>query len=121
MPSLRRLLSVRILLPSQRHNLSTLRSTPLSELSGSLGDLGTLLPLLIALTLTSSISLRATLFFTGISNILTGLCFSLPLPVQPMKAIAAVAIARQFSVEETMGAGLFVGGVIGLLSVTGRS
>lgn len=36
-----------------------------------------------------------------------------------MKAIAAVAIARRFSIEETMSAGLFVGGVIAVLSATG--
>ena len=28
-----------------KHNLQTLRDAPLAELSGSLGDLGTLLPL----------------------------------------------------------------------------
>lgn len=88
-------------------------------MSGSLGDLGTLLPLLIALTLTESISLSTTLVFTGLANILTGLFFGIPLPVQPMKAIAAVAVARSFSIKETSGAGLFVAGVIGLASVTG--
>lgn len=106
-------------LPSQSHNVRTLRRAPLSEISGSLGDLGTLLPLLIALTLTDSISLSTTLVFTGVANILTGMLFSVPLPVQPMKAVAAVAIARNFSREETASAGLFVASVIGFLSVTG--
>lgn len=68
-----------------RHNLSTFRRAPLAEISGSLGDLGTLLPLMIALAVQNSIDLGSTLVFSGISNILTGLAFGIPLPVQPMK------------------------------------
>jgi hypothetical protein len=104
---------------SHAHNLHTIRSQPLSELSGSLGDLGTLLPLLIALTLTHSVSLPSTLVFTGLANIATGLIFGLPLPVQPMKAIAAVAISRQFSIQETAAAGITVSAIVLLLSITG--
>jgi hypothetical protein len=101
------------------HNVDTVKSQPLAELSGSLGDLGTLLPLMIALVLTKSISLPSTLLFTGAANLFTGLAFGLPLPVQPMKAIAAVAIARQFSLEENAAAGLVVAGLVGVFSVTG--
>lgn len=104
---------------SQQHNLHTLHRQPLSELSGSLGDLGTLLPLLIALTLTHSIDLSATLVFTGLANIATGLLFSIPLPVQPMKAIAAVAISRRFSIPQTTSAGLFVSALVALFGLTG--
>lgn len=103
----------------QRHNVETLRSQPLAELSGSLGDLGTLLPLMTALVITNSISLPSTLLFTGAANMLTGIAFGLPIPVQPMKAIAAVAIARKFTLEENAAAGLVVAGLVGLLSVTG--
>jgi len=104
---------------SQSHNIRTLRSQPLSEFSGSLGDLGTLLPLLIALTLTHSVSLPTTLVFTGLANIVTGLIFGLPLPVQPMKAIAAVAISRNFTIQETAAAGITVSVIILVLSITG--
>lgn len=104
---------------SFQHNASTLKSQPLAELSGSLGDLGTLLPLMTALVITNSISLPSTLLFTGAANILTGAAFGIPLPVQPMKAIAAVAIARKFTQEENAAAGLVVAGLVGLFSVTG--
>lgn len=104
---------------TQTHNVDTMRSQPLAELSGSLGDLGTLLPLMTALVITNSISLPSTLLFTGAANILTGIAFGLPLPVQPMKAIAAVAIARKFSLNENAAAGLVVAGLVGILSVTG--
>lgn len=105
------------------HNVTTFRAQPLSEISGSLGDLGTFLPLLIALassdTIPHQISLSTTLILTGLYNIATGVLFGIPLPVQPMKAIAAIAIAKSLSKGEVMAAGIFVAGCIALLSLTG--
>lgn len=103
------------------HNLHTFRSQPLAEISGSLGDLGTFLPLLIALSTIHppAISLSTTLILTGVYNILTGAAFGIPLPVQPMKAIAAIAIAKSMSRGEVAAAGIFVAGVVGILSLTG--
>lgn len=103
----------------QQHNVETIRRQPLAELAGSLGDIGTLLPLMIALVMNNSISLPATLLVTGSANILTGIFFGIPLPVQPMKAIAAVAIAQKFTLEENAAAGLVVAGLVGLISTTG--
>lgn len=101
------------------HNLSTFRRQPLTEISGSLGDLGTFLPIVIALTEGHQISLTTTLILTGIYNIITGMVFGIPLPVQPMKAIAAVAILKSLSAGETAAAGIFVGSCILFFSVTG--
>ncbi|TVY89227.1 Molybdate transporter, partial [Lachnellula willkommii] len=101
------------------NNVNTFRSSPLAEISGSLGDLGTLLPLMIALAVNNSISLSTTLVFSGLWNILTGVAFGIPLPVQPMKAIAAVAIARKFTIEETVSAGFTTAGIVFIFSVTG--
>lgn len=67
------------------HNVATFRAAPFAEISGSLGDLGTLLPLMIALALQGSIHLGSTLVFSGLFNVLTGAIFGIPLPVQPMK------------------------------------
>jgi hypothetical protein len=69
------------------NNVATFRGSPLSEVSGSLGDLGTLLPLMIALAVNDSISLSTTLVFSGLWNVLTGAVFGIPLPVQPMKVL----------------------------------
>nr|POF01017.1 molybdate transporter 1 [Quercus suber] len=101
------------------YNWRTLRDSPLSELSGSLGDLGTLLPLMIAMALKGSIDLPATLVFSGLTNIFTGIYYGIPLPVQPMKAIASVAISQGFSKQETAAAGLTMGIAVFLLSATG--
>lgn len=109
------------------HNLSHLLSPHpqvlLSEISGSLGDLGTLLPLLLALSLQGSIDLPSTLVFSGLFNILTGLVFGVPLPVQPMKAIAAASLQDQGQGQGNLGvtvaAGAWVGFAVLLLGGTG--
>ncbi|KAK6856763.1 molybdate transporter 1 [Apiospora arundinis] len=102
-----------------RNNVSTLRRSPLSEISGALGDLGTLLPLMIALAINGSISLSTTLVFSGMFNLITGVIFGIPLPVQPMKAIAAAAIASHTSLRETMAAGSVTSIIVLVLSLTG--
>ncbi|KAI5302388.1 hypothetical protein KEM55_001139 [Ascosphaera atra] len=101
------------------YNLATFKRQPLRELSGAVGDLGTFLPLLIALAKNGTVSLPSTLVFSGLFNVATGVLFGIPLPVQPMKAVAAAAIASNFSPEEIAGAGMFVGGCVMLFSVTG--
>ena len=103
----------------QHHNRETFYRQPLTEVSGSFGDIGTLLPILIALTQTGAISLSSTLVFSGLANIITGLAFGIPLPVQPMKAIAAVALAQNFNQAEIASAGIFVAAAVGFLSITG--
>jgi MFS superfamily sulfate permease-like transporter len=101
------------------YNTHAFRSSPLSEISGSLGDLGTLLPLFIALSTTHSIAPASTLVFSGLANIATGLLFGLPIPVQPMKAIAAAAIDGRFDVQRTVAAGVLVSGAVFVLAVSG--
>lgn len=103
----------------QRYNVETFCRQPWQEISGSFGDLGTLLPIMIALANNKAISLSSTLVFGGLANIFTGLFFGIPLPVQPMKAIAAVALRHHFNEGETISAGIFVAAVIGFFSFTG--
>ncbi|KAG6060790.1 hypothetical protein E4U32_003297 [Claviceps aff. humidiphila group G2b] len=102
-------------------NLSTLYHAPWAELSGSLGDLGTLLPLMIALAAQGSIDLASTLVFSGLFNIVTGIVFGIPLPVQPMKAIASAAISgrQDASMAVVVAAGQWVGAAVLLMSATG--
>ncbi|KAL4925711.1 putative sulfate/molybdate transporter [Aspergillus undulatus] len=101
------------------YNISTFKHHYVSEIAGSLGDLGTFLPIALALAANGTVSLASTLIFSGIFNILTGLVFGIPLPVQPMKAIAAVAIARSFSPGSIAAAGIFVAAVLFVGSITG--
>ncbi|KAH7447137.1 hypothetical protein KP509_01G093000 [Ceratopteris richardii] len=92
-----------------------------AEVSGALGDLGTFVPIAIALTLVNGLDLGTTLVFTGAYNIVTGLLFGIPMPVQPMKSIAAVAISQSdpFSLTEIAAAGLCTAAVLFVLGITG--
>lgn len=101
------------------HNRNSWRHHYVSEISGSLGDLGTFLPIVIALAVNDTVSLSSTLVFSGFFNIVTGLFFGIPLPVQPMKAIAAVAVARSFHHGTIAAAGIFVAICIFVFSITG--
>eukprot|EP00262_Sarcandra_glabra_P021040 TRINITY_DN8641_c0_g1_i1.p1 TRINITY_DN8641_c0_g1~~TRINITY_DN8641_c0_g1_i1.p1 ORF type:complete len:487 (+),score=24.06 TRINITY_DN8641_c0_g1_i1:264-1724(+) len=99
-----------------------LKTTIWAELGGSVGDLGTYIPLVIALTLVNHLDLGTTLIFTALYNILTGLLFGIPMPVQPMKSIAAVAIAESqthLTVPQIMAAGISTATVLFVLGCTG--
>ena len=104
-----------------RYNLHTLRTAPLPEISGALGDLPTFLPLFLALTERRLIAPGATLVVAGLTNVYTGLVFGIPLPVQPMKAIAAAALlpASDLRAADVASAGIFVGACVALLTLTG--
>ena len=90
-----------------RENLSIARFDR-QELSGSLGDLGTFLPIILGLSAVAGLSFPAMLFWAGASNIATGLIFAIPMPVQPMKAIAAVALSEGMNSGEVYASGLIM-------------
>ncbi|KAJ9704945.1 hypothetical protein PVL29_003140 [Vitis rotundifolia] len=71
---------------------STTTTTPLLPW-GSVGDLGTYIPIVLTLTLVNHLDLSTTLIFTALYNISTSFLFGIPMLVQPMKSIAAVAIS----------------------------
>ena len=89
------------------------------ELSGSLGDLGTFLPLLVGMSVQNGLSFASGLFFAGLFNVVTGLAFAVPMAVQPMKAIAAVALTQGLTVPEILAAGATVSAVVLVLGLTG--
>ncbi|KAH0779466.1 hypothetical protein KY290_005893 [Solanum tuberosum] len=91
-----------------------------AELNGAMGDLGTYIPIVLALTLASHLNLGTTLIFTGVYNFVTGAIYGVPMPVQPMKSIAAVAISNpDFGIPEVMAAGICTAGILFVLGVTG--
>lgn len=89
------------------------------EIAGSLGDLGTFLPLLVGMSAQNGLNFASALFFAGLFNIITGLTFSIPMAVQPMKAIAAVALTEGLTVPQILAAGATVSVVILVLGITG--
>ena len=66
----------------------------LHELAGAFGDLGTLVPFVVAYVSLVRMDPAGILLAFGLSLIAAGLIFRTPFPVQPMKAIGAVAIIQ---------------------------
>ena len=73
----------------------------------------------VGLVQATGMDLGTTLLTTGVYNIAMGAVFGIPLPVQPMMAIAAVALSDEgLELAEMVAAGVFVSGVVFLLGVT---
>ncbi len=89
------------------------------EIAGSLGDMGTFLPLLVGMAVQNGLDFGASLFFAGLFNVVTGLIFSIPMAVQPMKAIATVAITSKLPVSQILAAGITVSAIVLVLGLTG--
>jgi len=104
-----------------RRNWETMKEKwSTGEANGSLGDLGTFLPLLMGLSMTQGLDLGTTLIFTGAYNVVTGFLFGIPMPLQPMKTIAAVALSeKQLSLNEVIAAGIFVSICVFIAGATG--
>lgn len=89
------------------------------EISGSLGDLGTFIPLLVGMVTICNLHPAHALFFAGAFNILTGLLFGIPMAVQPMKAIATIAIASRLRLPAIMAGGVLTSLIILILGLSG--
>lgn len=81
----------------------------LREAAGAIGDYGTLLPIIIGVVVVTEMQLSPILFFFGLAYIITGLYYRLPIPVEPMKAIGAIAIGGSLTAGEIAGAGIITG------------
>lgn len=87
------------------------------EIAGSFGDLGTFLPIVVAMILINGLSPSAVLLAFGLFYIFTGIFYRLPIPVQPLKAVAAIAIASPeiVTVPVIAAAGILFGAVMFVL------
>jgi len=92
----------------------------LNEWLGALGDLGTFVPIFLSLVALNGLPPSRTLLLVGLVYIGTALYFRLPVPVQPLKAMAAIAIAGGFGMPMIAAAGLWMGAILSLLAITGR-
>jgi len=89
------------------------------ELAGSMGDFGTLLPLAIGFIVVCGMDPAGFLVMMGLMNIATGLIYRLPVPIQPKKVIAVMAIAQQWSPPMIYATGFGTGIIWLFLAVTG--
>jgi MFS superfamily sulfate permease-like transporter len=96
------------------------------EWAGAFGDLGTLIPFAVAYITLLKVEPFGILFAFGVAMVVAGFYYRTPFPVQPMKAIGAVATTQAAqTVVITSGAvyaaGLVTGLIWLLLGVTGAA
>lgn len=96
------------------------------EWAGAFGDLGTLIPFVVAYVTLLKVDPFGILFAFGIALIVTGLYYRTPFPVQPMKAIGAAAATQAaqtlvITPAAVYGAGMVTGVIWFLLGVTGAA
>ena len=91
------------------------------EFAGAFGDLGTLIPFVVAYITLNKMDPLGVLVAFGLFKIFVGLYFRTPIPVQPMKAIGGMAIAHAGTITPGMiwGSGIFTGLFWLLMGVTG--
>jgi MFS superfamily sulfate permease-like transporter len=89
------------------------------ELAGAFGDIGTDLPLLIALIATCGLDAASVCMLFGLLQIATGVIYGIPMPVQPLKAMAAITLAQRLSPGILAGGGLVIGVAMLVLAATG--
>jgi hypothetical protein len=90
-----------------------------NELSGAFGDIGTDLPLLIGMILAAGLDSASVLIVYGLMHIGSALYYQLPMPVQPLKAVAVLVIAQKIGGNTLYGAGLAIGITMLVLAKSG--
>lgn len=89
------------------------------EFAGSLGDLGTLLPLAIGMILINGLSPSGLFFSVGLFYIFSGAYYGVTVPVQPMKVIGAYAVATAMSTTQIQASCLLIGLFLLAIGATG--
>ena len=89
------------------------------ELAGAFGDLGTDLALTVGIVIAAGLDAASVLLRFGARQILTGVVHRMPMPVQPLEAVAVPVITQKLAPNIIYGAGLAIGVVMLLLALTG--
>ena len=97
------------------------------ELAGAVADVGVLVPIAVALIVGNGLSATAVLLPAGLLYVTAALVYRLPVPVQPLKAFGAIAIAKGLGSDEIAAGALLMGvifltlGRLGLLDLAART
>ena len=90
-----------------------------AELAGAVADLGVLVPIAVGLIVRNGLSPTAVLLPAGLLYVMAGLLYRVPVPVQPLKAFGAIAIAQGLGSSEIAAGALLMGGVFVVLGASG--
>jgi len=89
------------------------------EIAGSLGDLGTLLPLAIGMIFINGLNPAGIFVSIGLFYALSGAYYGVTVPVQPMKVVGAYAVATGMSAASILSSGLLLGAFLLVIGLTG--
>ncbi len=86
------------------------------EITGAFGDIGIFIPLSIALVKGCGVSHAALFGAAAAAAFFAGVFYKVPMPVQPLKAMAAISLSLGLSQSVISSAALWMGGIMLLLS-----
>ncbi|MDO8840806.1 putative sulfate/molybdate transporter, partial [Methanocalculus sp.] len=81
----------------------------LRELSGSVGDFGTIFPIILGVGIATGMNISFAFLGVALWFIISGFYYRLPIPIEPMKAIGAIAIAEGLTAGEIAASGIIIG------------
>jgi SulP family sulfate permease len=90
-----------------------------AEWAGAVADVGVLVPIAVALIVSNGLAPTAVLLPPALLYVVSAFRYRLPVPVQPLKAFGAIAIALGLGVDEIAAGAVLMGVVFVVLSVTG--
>ena len=96
-------------------------SSLLMDGSGAVADLGVLIPIAAALVTQNGFDAGTVLIGVGALYLIAGLYFRVPVPVQPIKAASAIAIASGLAPEYLSSAALMIGAILLIIGLTGAT
>jgi hypothetical protein len=103
---------------SEKKSERKYRKFTLREFGGAFGDWGTLIPFVIGYISIVGLNPAGIFLTLGLTNIVLGLKFNLPLPVQPQKTIGAVAISTPWTPNMVISTGFGTGVIWFILGFT---
>ncbi|MEW6118226.1 MAG: putative sulfate/molybdate transporter [Nitrospirota bacterium] len=88
------------------------------DISGAFGDIGVLFPIAIALIVKNGFNPTALFLMAGLFYVISAYYFRITMPVQPLKAMSAIAIASGLNFEVINAAGIAMGIILIFISLT---
>src|SRR3989344_6104982 len=89
-----------------------------NEFAGSFGDIGTDFPLVVSLIMVAGLDPASVLVMFGAMQILTGLVYGIPMPVQPLKAMTVIVLTQKLTGNILYAGGLAIGIVMFFLTAS---
>src|SRR3989338_9280670 len=80
-----------------------------NEFAGSFGDIGTDFPLVVSLIMVAGLDPASVLIMFGAMQVMTGLIYGIPMPVQPLKAMTVIVLTQKLGGNVLYAGGLAIG------------